>query len=207
MAKPIKNNKKKPEMNIEDEIFSKMSFKKPEREPRVEDFAENIQRERRSSSRNADNRISSERPALDMDISFGSKFNIPAPVQETDPDYVHGFVAYMANNEQLDDVVEDAMERGWFPCPKSDHPLMGRNYSNLSGGFRETNNEFTRKGGQIHMKRKKELHEAENKKFTSQNQRQDELRNYHRRDDPNSNSPIQYFNNKVTAITPRGNIV
>ncbi len=189
MARPPKNV-------AEDELFEGITFTKPEiieeEDLEAEDVPSDKPRERRASTRTQSTRVSKERPALDFTI--GTRFNIPTEITEGDPDHQYGFIPYMANGEQLQDVVDDAVERGWWPVLKSEHPLLARRYlTDLYGSNKTDRDNYIIKGGQIVMKRLRSIHDAEQDKFKELDKRNETFRKSMVLFDESKRGPLRNF--------------
>jgi hypothetical protein len=183
MARPPKNTE------LENQLFEGITFEKPN--PK-EEMPEDKPRERRFNSRAHQSRTSNERQALDY--TMGSRFNVPQEITEGDPDHQYGFVPYMANGEQLQDVVDDAVERGWWPVSKSEHPTLAKRYlTDLFGTNRTDQCDYIRKGGQIMMKISKEIHQAENAKWKSIDKKNEEFRKSMVLFDESRRGPLRNF--------------
>lgn len=143
------------------------------------------QRYRRSKeSRSYQTRDVDERPVTDFGIS---KFNVPEAIKEAFPDDVLGFIPYMSQGEELIDIIDDAMERDWKPITKGEDPSINKYYK-TNPFSREGDASFTKKGGQILVRRSVEKHENELKFYEMQNKRQEEMRkNMVLFDEPNRN--------------------
>lgn len=135
-------------------------------------------------------RMNNERPPLDF--SIGSRFNIPKEITEADPDNIYGFIPYMAGGEQLQDIVDDAVERGWWPVLKSEHPILARRY--LSDVFGKTEQcDYIKKGGQIAMKRSRIDHDHEMDQYKQMDKRNEELRKTMVLFDKSNHGPLRNF--------------
>lgn len=186
MARPVKN--------VEEEtLFEGITFNKPEVIEEAEDLPQDdAPRQKRASLRSKTARSSGERPALDFTI--GTRFNVPTELIESDQDHQYGFIPYMANGEQLQDVVDDAVERGWWPVLKSENPILARRYlSDLFGSNKSDRDNYIIKGGQIMMKRPKHIHEQEAAQYKEIDKRQEAFRKTMVLFDESKRGPLRNF--------------
>jgi hypothetical protein len=170
-----KINEPKSTTQLTDELIDSFQFKKPEEEVTPESFATDVSRRRRGVERNRDVRTSEMKPVLEYDFLFGSQFTIPQVVKDADPDYVYGFTAAVINNERLDDVIESALDKGWYPVSRHDNDILQRTYRTLTPRDKDT--DYIKKRGQIMMKRRSDMHEAEHRTFQKAQLQADEMRN------------------------------
>lgn len=101
-----------------------------------------------------------------LNVVTGSRFNVPEVVTASDPEHQYGFIAYASGAEILQNTVDVAVEKGWWPVKRSDHPALSQRYFNVNGD--DDKADYVRKGGQILMKRLKEDHIAEQELFRQQ---------------------------------------
>lgn len=135
--------------------------------------SESVRVSRHSEGRAQTARVKKERPAIT--ISLGSRFNLPKEILD-DPDYVYGWVAYSCSGEELQQGVEEAFDSYWLPVPKDEYPTLSRRYiSDVFG--RKEEDQLIRKGGQILMKREREIDDEFNKAYNERNERDQEMKN------------------------------
>jgi hypothetical protein len=101
-----------------------------------------------------------------LNVATGSRFNVPEAVTASDPEHQYGFIAYSSGAEILQNTVDVAVEKGWWPVKRSEHPSLAQRYFNVNGD--DDKADYVRKGGQILMKRLKEDHIAEQEAFRQQ---------------------------------------
>ena len=139
-------------------------------------------RSRSLDNRDSDDRAASERPP----IVFGnqSRFNLPESVL-ADKRYEFGWTPYMLRNEEMHQKFDDSMAKGWECVEASEYPQLRRTYK--YDPFRKRTDgeeESIKVGGQICVKRKIEIKEAEDKHFNEENFHRQQMVDVHKMDSP-----------------------
>ncbi len=135
--------------------------------------SEAVRASRHSEGRAQTSRVKKERPAIT--ISLGSRFNLPKEILD-DPDYVYGWVAYSCNGEELPEAVEEALDSYWLPVPKEEYPSLARRYIGDIFGRKEEE-QLIKKGGQVLMKRERDIDDEFAKAYNERNLRDEEMKN------------------------------
>lgn len=134
--------------------------------------SEAVRPSRHAQSRAHEGRIKKERPAIS--ISLGSRFNLPQEILD-DEDYVYGWVAYSCNGEELQEAIDEAEDNYWEFVPKSEYPTLTRRYRHDLFGRKEEDH-LIKKGGQVLMKRLREIDEEYAKAYNERNLRDEEMK-------------------------------
>lgn len=145
------------------------------------------------ASRSSENRFSQGRSKDNRPfITFGdgSKFNVPKEVIESDPEHSYHFVPYQSGGDDLINEYEDAIYgRGMMPVKCSEHPSLRRHV--VDGPFKRSDDDLYKIGGQILMKRPKEIDKAEQAYFDERNSRDEYIRSLHSNVNPGSPKMFQ----------------
>lgn len=155
----------------------------------------NVRRSRSTENRNFESRSASERPPIVF--NRGSRFNVPESVLKSDDDHAYSYIVYSSGNIEQKENYNDAIDRFYQPVLASDHPDLARNYEMNPFGDRGEE-QLIKRGGQVLMKRKKEIHEAENAHYDAENYRQQYMAEMYKQADPRYPKPF-----KDDRSTPR----
>lgn len=138
-------------------------------------------RSRSADDREANNRAASERPP----IVFGniSQFNFDESVL-ADRRYQFGWTPYIVANDEIHQQFDRAIQSGWECMEASDYPQLKRVYKHDPFKRREDEEELIRRGGQIAMRRKIELKQAEDKYYDEENFHKEQLVSIHTQEHP-----------------------
>jgi hypothetical protein len=141
---------------LENEAFSRISFRK-----------------KRTSERGKEH-YERQRQSIGYVVGM-SRFNIMQELMDNDPDHVYAFIAYMDGSEARQDLIDDATERDWWPVKRSDHPILERKYCNDVFRAKDVSgDDYIKRGGQLMMKRPRDIHDAEIAYFNSINRKSEE---------------------------------
>jgi hypothetical protein len=148
-----------PQEELENKAFESITFEKP--------------KEKRKGTQRFHERDLDGRPSISFHT--GSRFNVPQEVMDADPEHQYAFIPYVQGGEPCQDVIDEATERGYWPVSKTEHPKLAQRYVNDLYATSNKGDDYVKRGGQIMMRRPKELHEAENSEFLRINQRNEQL--------------------------------
>lgn len=145
---------------------------------------------RNAESRAFEGRVAAERPPIVF--GAGSRFNLPPSLVKRFKDDGKSvcFVVYSSGNVDQKENYDNAIERGYQPLTASMAPELARQYELSPFGTRDEADQLIRRGGQIAMIRDTEIHEAEDKYYDSENQRQQYMADMYKQADPRYPRPF-----------------
>lgn len=147
----------------------------------------------RPSNRRSDTRLAAPNSRPVFTFGGGSRFNMPREILDGDPEHDFGYVVYSSNNIDQTQNYNDACDRGWEPVRVSEYPSLSRQRIASPFSARDNANDFEMRGGQIAMRRLKEVSRQENEYHDQSKYSQEQKADAHKHYDPRMPRPHAQF--------------